>query len=129
MANQKLAASSAADSNNARTAVAGDFVLGAGWGASTLVVTAGSTDKRGEIVITCATGGGLAQATATIVHTYDAWPSAPFPWVKCTNDNSLTAASDFTINQASTTTTSSTWTYQVLPVNTKIYTVRYRYDQ
>ena len=110
------------------TAVAADFALGAGWGGSTFVVTAGSTQKRGELVITCATGGGLAQATATIAHTCAEWAAKPWPTVKCTNDNSLTAAFDFTVTQAATSTTVSTWTAQVLPATTKIYTVRYRYD-
>lgn len=127
MGTQRLAASSAADMSNARTAVAADFVLGAGWGASTFVVTSGSTDKRGEIIITCATGGGLAQATATIVHTYDTWPSVPWAKWHCTNDNSLTAAFEFTVAQATTTVTACTVTAQVLPVNSKIYTVRYEY--
>jgi hypothetical protein len=119
------------DGTIAHTAVAADFVLGAGWGDSTYVVTSGSTDVRGEIVITAVTGGGLAQATATIVHTYNggAWAAKPWPKVKCTNDNSLTAAADWTVTQAATTTTASTWTFQVLPVNGKIYTVRYEYTQ
>ena len=33
-------------------AVAGDFALGAGWGASTVAVTSGSNAQRGEITIT-----------------------------------------------------------------------------
>ena len=45
--------------------VAGDFALGAGWGASTVAVTAGSNDHFGSIVITAATGGGLAQAACS----------------------------------------------------------------
>jgi hypothetical protein len=119
------------DGSLGNTAVAADFVLGAGWGSSTFVVTAGSTDQRGELVITGVTGGGLAQATATIAHTFHdgAWAAKPWATVKCTNDNSLTAASDFTVNQAATSTTVCTWTYQVLPVNAKVYTVRYQYVQ
>ena len=108
---------------------AGDFALGAGWGGSTLAVTSGSTVHRGEIIITAATGGGLSQGTSTIVFTYPQGAFAAKPWffITCTNDNSLTAASDWTVSQAATTTTACTWTFQVLPVNTKIYTVRYEY--
>lgn len=111
------------------TAVAAtDFVLGAGWGDSTIEVTDGSTVSRGEMVITCVTGGGLAQATATCIFTYPDGAFRAKPWfeVKCTNDNSLTAASDWTVTQAATTTTASTWTFQVLPVNDKTYTVRWQ---
>lgn len=117
------------DGSIGTASVAADFVLGAGWGGSTFEVTAGSNDQRGELIITCATGGGLAQATATIVHTYKdgAWAAKPWCTVKCTNDNSLTAASDWTVAQSTTTTTACTWTFQVLPVNAKIYTVRYEY--
>lgn len=127
MATQKQGASSPSDGGNARTALAAHFTLGAGWGSSTFEVTAGSTDKRGELVITCVAGAGLAQATATIVHAYDEWAAKPWAEVKCTNNNSLTAVHEFTVTQAATTTTACTWTSQIIPVDTKVYTVRYRY--
>ena len=107
--------------------VAGDIVLGAGWGGSTHAVTSGSTVHRGEVIITGVTGGGLDQATATIVFTYPQGAFAAKPWffITCTNDNSLTALYAFTTAQATTTTTALTITGQVLPVNGKIYTVRW----
>ena len=107
--------------------VAANIVLGAGWGGSTHVVTAGSTDQRGEVVITCATGGGLAQATATLALTFADGAFEAKPWfnIKGVTSNSLTAASDWTVTQAATTTTVLTATFQVLPVNAATYTVRW----
>lgn len=108
-------------------AVAANFVLGAGWGgAATITVTAGSTDQRGEIVITASTTTP-AQATASVVHTYrdGAWAATPWVMLESTNDNSLTAAFEFQITSISTT--ACTWQARVLPVDTKIYKIRYLY--
>jgi hypothetical protein len=106
------------------TVVAGDFALGAGWGGSTLAVTAGSTDQRGEFTITCATGGGLAQATATVTFTFKdgAFNAAPWPIAVSSNDNSVDTGR-FALT--SVTTTAAVWTFSVLPVNTKVYRCQY----
>lgn len=100
------------------------FALGAGWGGSTAVLTAGSTDQRGELVITCATGGGLAQATATVTFTFadGAFAAAPWPLAITDNDNSIDTGRWILGTVA---TTSVVWTYSVLPVNAKIYTLQY----
>jgi len=107
------------------TAVVGDFVLGAGWGTTPIVaLTAGSTDQRGELTITC--DATAAQATATVVHTYKdgAYAAAPFSFVISTNDNAIDTGH---VLLTTTTTTAATWTYQILPVDTKVYIIRYCY--
>jgi hypothetical protein len=113
------------DRRDGTATVAGDYVLGAGWGGTTFTVTAGSTDDGGELVLTCVTGGGLAQATATIAFTFKdgAFPRAPVFIVTSTTDNALTEVGGWA---QSNTTTIGTWTYGVLPVNAKIYKVRYK---
>lgn len=100
------------------------FVLGAGWGASTMAITSGSTDQRGELTITCATGGGLAQATATVTMTFldGAYAAAPWPLTNSDNDNSIDTGR-FAVTSRSTTAV--VWTFSVLPVNTKIYKLRW----
>lgn len=105
--------------------VAGDIVLGAGWGGSTHVVTTGSTVTRGEVVITGVTGGGLAQATATLVFTYPQGAFSAKPWFFVESRDSTLAASDWTVTQAATTTTALTITHETLPVNARTYTVRW----
>lgn len=112
------------DGSIGTAAVAGDFALGAGWGATTKAVTSGSNAQRGEIVLTAATGGGLAQATATMTFTFPdgAYASAPWVYVETTNDNSIdTGRWEVTTR----TTTSVVLTFSVLPVNAKIYKARY----
>lgn len=113
------------DGSVGTAAVAADFALGAGWGATTKVVTAGSNAQRGELVLTCATGGGLAQATATVTFTFPdgAFASAPFPMQDSDNDNGIDTGR-FTLT--SKTTTTAVWTFSVLPVNAKIYKLRYQ---
>lgn len=105
------------------TLAASHFALGAGWGGSSLTVTAGSTDQRGEIVITAATGGGLAQATATITMTYadGAYAAAPWTVAAVTSTSAVDEGHLICVN----TTTTLTMTYSVLPVNTKVYTIRW----
>jgi hypothetical protein len=104
--------------------LATDFVLGAGWGGSTKVVAAGSTDEGGDLTITGVTGGGLAQATATIVFTFreGAFPTAPIYVVTSSVDSPLTETGGWA---QTATTTALTLTYGVLPVNARIYHVRY----
>ena|SRR5689334_10050594 len=112
------------DGSIGTAAVAGDFALGAGWGAGTKAVTTGSNAQRGELVITAVTGGGLAQATATVVFTFPdgAYASAPWVYVDETNDNSIDTGR-FAVTTV--TTTAVTLTFSLLPVNTKIYKLRY----
>lgn len=104
--------------------VAGDFVLGAGWGTTPIVaLTAGSTDQRGTLQITA--DATAAQATATIVHTFadGAYDSAPFPQVLVTSNSAI----DEGHVVVTTTTTAATWTFSVLPVDTKVYIFHYQY--
>ena len=102
----------------------GAFALGAGWGGSTMAITAGSTDQRGELTITGVTGGGLAQATATVTFTFadGAYAAAPWPFTDTDNDNSIDTGR-FAVTTRSTT--AIVWTFSVLPVNTKIYKLRW----
>lgn len=107
------------------TAVVGDFVLGAGWGTTPIVaLAAGSTDQRGTLTITA--DATPAQATATVVHTFKdgAYAAAPFAIVTSTNDAALDTGH---VLASTTTTTAATWTYQILPVDTKVYIIRYCY--
>ncbi len=102
---------------------AGNIALGAGWGATTVAITAGSNDVAGQLVLTAATGGGLAQATATITVTFadGAFNAAPFILATVTS----TSAIDEGHVTWTSTTTGFVLTYSVLPVNTKVYTVTY----
>ena len=113
------------DGSLGTASVAGDFVLGAGWGTTpVLAVTAGSTDQRGELTITA--DATPAQATATITHTFTdgAYASAPFAIAISTNDEVVDTGH---VLLSTTTTTVGTHTYQILPVDTSIYIVRYCY--
>lgn len=112
------------DGSIGTAAVAGDFALGAGWGGSTKAVTSGSNAQRGTLTITGVTGGGLAQATATVVFTFPdgAYASAPFVFTSSSNDNSIDTGR-FAVT--SVTTTAVTWTFSVAPVNAKIYKLHY----
>jgi hypothetical protein len=99
------------------------FALGAGWGSSTIALTTGANDVAGKFRITAVTGGGLAQATATIVITF-ATPYATAPravLITDNNDNDVgTGKTSYSV-----TTTALTITYGVLPVNTKLYDFTY----
>lgn len=105
-------------------AVAGDFVLGAGWGSTrSATVTAGSNAQRGKLTLT-ASGSSYAQATATVVFTFPdgAYNVAPpCGIVTVTSDSSIDEGHVTVVN----TTTTSTWTFSVLPVSTKIYVFHY----
>lgn len=104
-----------------RAVVAGDFTLGAGWGTDpVLTITSGSNQQRGRLTILAK--ATPAQATATIILTFPLpYASAPFCIQKSTtNDNSLTAAAEFT---CTTTTTAATFTHTILPVADKTYTL------
>ena len=105
--------------------VAGDFVLGAGWGGTaSLTVTAGSTDQRGQIVIT-ASATTPAQATATVTFTFKdgAYASAPWPLVLLADNTQAVAETGAT--DIAATTTALSWTHSVLPVAAKVYTYNY----
>jgi hypothetical protein len=114
-----------ADRRDGSAVAASDFALGAGWGASTFAVTAGSTDQEGQIVITGVTGGGLAQATSTVTLTFKdgAFRRTPQTMVFGQTDNALTEAQP---RVGTNTTTTMILISSVLPVNTKIYTWNYR---
>lgn len=101
---------------------AGDIALGAGWGSSTVVIRAGSCDQNGHITITGVTGGGLAQATATITVTFkEPFPNTPTGAIITTsNDNSITTGMPIAYTLS---TTALVMTYSVLPVNAKIYVI------
>lgn len=113
------------DGSNASAVAAANFAIGAGWGGTaTFTVTAGSTDVRGQIVIT-ASATTPAQATATVALTFvdGAYASTPFPFV-------VLALSDNAVNDpqptaVAATTTGISWKSGVLPVATKIYTFNY----
>ena len=107
-----------------KTAAVGDFVLGAGWGTTPIVaLTSGSTDQRGTLQITA--DATPAQATATIAHTFadGAYENAPFSQVLVTSDSAIDEGHVVT----TTTTTVGSWTFSVLPVDTKIYIFHYQY--
>lgn len=101
---------------------AGAFTLGAGWGSSTKAVAAGSCDHSGSIAITAVTGGGLAQATATVDVVFaSAFSAAPTcPIVTMSNDNS--AATNLQPVVTAYSTTGFSFTCSTVPVNSKIYT-------
>lgn len=98
------------------------FTLGAGWGDSTKAVTTGSTDHSGSIAITAVTGGGLAQATATVTVVFTTpFAAAPTqPIVFMSNDNS--AATNLQPVVTAFSTTGFAFTSSTVPVNGKIYT-------
>ena len=112
------------DGSIGTAAVAGDFALGAGWGASTVAVTSGSNAQRGEITITCATGGGLAQATATCTFTFPDGAYASAPWIipHSTNTNGVDTGKWAVTTRS---TTSVVLTFSVLPVNAAVYKLQY----
>ena len=99
------------------------FTLGAGWGDSTKAVATGSSDHFGSIAITAVTGGGLAQATATVAVVF-ATPFSVAPAgviVTMSNDNSAATNLQPRVTVAPTTT-GFTFECATVPVNTKIYT-------
>ena len=102
---------------------AASFALGVGWGSTaSAVMTSGSTDQRGQIVISSA-GTGQAQATATVVFTYadGAFKAAPFCLATVTSTSSI----DEGHLTWSSTTTALTLTFSVLPVSGEDYTITY----
>lgn len=112
------------DGSIGTAAVSADFALGAGWGASTVAVASGSNAQRGQITITCATGGGLAQATATCTFTFPDGAYASAPWVipHSTNSNGVDAGKWAVTTRS---TTSVVLTFSVLPVNAATYVLNY----
>jgi hypothetical protein len=101
------------------------WALGAGWGDSTKALTTGANDVAGEIVVTAVTGGGLAQATATLTATFtSAYAAAPrVVIVTMWNDNDVTT--QFCCKVSSISTTGFVITCPTIPVNTKIYHFNY----
>lgn len=104
--------------------VAGDFTLGAGWGTTPVVaVLATSTDQRGQITITC--DATAAQATATVALAFTDGDYAAIPHVECTvySDSAITDTGH--IRVATVSASGFTATLDVLPVDTKIYVIRW----
>lgn len=113
--------------NIGRAIVAGDIVLGAGWGtAPVLAIATGSNGQRGQLTITAK--ATPSQATQTIVLTFpEPYSSAPFCVNKSTtNTNSLTASWEFT---CVTTTTTATFTGLVVAVADALYTLDYAFSK
>ena len=103
--------------------VAGDFVIGAGFGTTPVVaVLAGSTDQRGQITVTA--DATAAQATATVILTFadGAFKVAPVCGASVYSDSAITDTGH--VRVVSDTTT-MTMTLDVLPVDTKIYVFKY----
>ena len=102
---------------------AGNVALGAGWGAGTVAITEGSNDQAGVLTVTAVTGGGLAQATATITVTFadGAYLFAPVVLATVTSTSSI----DEGHVVATSTTTGFVLTFSVLPVTTKLYRFTY----
>lgn len=107
-----------------RAIVAGDVALGAGWGGTaTVAVTTGSTDQRGQLVVT-ASATTPAQATSTVTLTFaQAWEAAPFAFV-VEAANTQVATGENVIDIVTTTTT-LVFKHGVLPVAAKVYTFNY----
>lgn len=104
--------------------VAGDIALGAGWGTTPiLAILANSTDQAGELTITC--DATAAQATATIALTFTdgAYPNVPVCLPVVHSDSAITDTGHIRVKTL--TTTVLTLTLDVLPVDAKIYLVRY----
>jgi F420-0:gamma-glutamyl ligase len=103
-----------------RAIVVGDVAIGVGWGGTaTFTVTAGSTDQRGQIVIT-ASATTPSQATATVVLTFaQAWEAAPFAIVKEASNDAVVTVEEPT--EIAVTKTALSWIASVVPVATKIY--------
>ncbi len=105
--------------------VAGDFAIGVGWGGTaTKAVLTGANVQGGTLTIT-ASATTPAQATATVVFTFPAADGArtvaPHFLVTVTTDQALDEGHVVVVD----TTTTSTWTYSVLPVAAKIYIFRW----
>ena len=99
------------------------IAIGAGWGTTaTKALVTPSSDQRGGITITSA-GTGQSQATATVVLTFadTAWASAPY----CMATVTSTSAIDEGHVVCTATTTALTMTFSVLPVDTKVYTIKW----
>jgi len=102
--------------------VAGDIVVGAGFGTTPVLALTRCNDRRGLIQVTC--DATAAQATATLVYTFSdgAYSAAPAPIVNVYSDSAITDSGSV---RAVATTTALTITLDVLPVDTKIYNFTY----
>jgi hypothetical protein len=107
------------------TVTTADFALGAGWGGTaTKAVLTGSNVQCGTITVT-ASATTPAQATATIVFTFPtadgARTVAPHFLVTVTSSSAIDEGHVVVVD----TTTTSTWTFSVLPVAGAIYIFRW----
>jgi len=113
------------DGTNGTAVAAANFAIGVGWGGTaTFTVTAGSTDQRGQIVIT-ASATTPAQATATVTLTFvdGAYAAAPFAIVQlATNTDVVTFGGPTAV---AATTTALSWVSSIIPVAAKVYTYNY----
>lgn len=105
-----------------RALVAGDVVIGAGWGgAATVAIAAGSNAQNGSLAITASTTTP-AQATSTVVITFpkafDNVPPGPIV-IELANTQAVPVEGPTDIVATATTLT---WKAGVLPVDTKVYT-------
>ena len=117
------------DGSNGTAVTTAAIALGAGWGSSTFTVADGSTDQRGQMTITGVTGGGLAQATATITFTFvdGAYAATPWPQIRSTSNN--TDIDTGRVKVGTRSTTGWVGTYSVLPVNAKVYIIDWKVVQ
>ncbi len=114
------------DGTNGTAVTTANFAIGAGWGGTaTFTITSGSTDQRGQIVIT-ASATTPAQATATVTLTFidGAFAAAPWPFVVLSVPPADAVTFGGPIDMAATTTALS-WTSSVIPVAAKIYKYNY----
>ena len=113
------------DGSLQKTAVvaATHIAIGAGWGTTaTKALITPSSDQRGGVTITSA-GTGQSQATATVVLTFadGAFAAAPMCMATVTSTSSI----DEGHVVCTATTTALTMTFSVLPVDTKVYTIKW----
>ena len=112
------------DGSLQKTALAAtDLALGVGWGSTaTKALVTPSSDQRGGVTITSG-GTGQSQATATVVLTFadGAFAAAPYCMATVTSNSAI----DEGHVVCTATTTALTMTFSVLPVDTKIYIIKW----
>jgi hypothetical protein len=109
------------DSPGVQLAVA-DFALSAGFGTTaSLTVAAGSTDQRGQIVITSSGTGQGANPTCTLTFRDGQWARTPFA-VVCRGGTGSQPTVPF---NADVTAAALTLTFQGTPVAAQTYTVNW----
>lgn len=107
--------------------VAGDFAISSSFGNTTsLTVTGGSTDSRGEIVITCG-GTGIAINPTVILTFKDAlWSARPFPVISVggtTRTRDIVQEPQGIEFRVTASATTMTLTFAGTPITGEVYTV------